>query len=80
MKIKATQLYGWDTEPVDERPSEFMPSSGYSAVSGFYSTAQSARQPPTRSRLAFAGLILAVLTVLAVGTFALARFASLLHR
>jgi len=80
MKIKATQLYGWDSEPVDERPSEFMSSTGCSTVSGYYSTAQATRQPPRRSRLAFASLILVVLTVLAVGTLALASLASLLHR
>lgn len=80
MKFKTTQLYGWDSEPVDERPSEFMSSTGYATVSGWHSTAQATRQPPPRSRLAIASLILVVLTVLALGIFALAGLASLLHR
>ena len=35
--IKLTQLFGWDNEPVDERPSEFMPSrlSEFSAFGEF---------------------------------------------
>ena len=34
--FKDTQVYGWDAEPVDERPSEFVQSTGYSALSGYY--------------------------------------------
>ena len=80
MNFKTTQLYGWDSEPVDERPSEFMSTMGYSTVSGRYSTAQATRQAPRRSRLAIASLILVVLAVLALGAFALAGLAALLHR
>jgi hypothetical protein len=31
-----THVFGWDEEPADERPSEFMPSSGYSVLSGYH--------------------------------------------
>lgn len=31
-----THTYGWDEEPADERPSEFMPTTGYSALSGYH--------------------------------------------
>lgn len=35
--FKDTQVYDWDLEPKDERPSEFAPSTtGYSLHSGFY--------------------------------------------
>ncbi|MFT3955507.1 MAG: hypothetical protein QM722_14275 [Piscinibacter sp.] len=35
--FKDTQVYDWETEPKDERPSEFAPSTtGYSLHSGFY--------------------------------------------
>ena len=35
--IKASQLFGWEQEPADERPSEFMPSrlSGFAELSGY---------------------------------------------
>ncbi|WP_341887326.1 hypothetical protein [Variovorax sp. YR752] len=37
--FKDTQVYDWDLEPKDERPSEFAPSTtGYSLHSGFYVT------------------------------------------
>jgi len=79
MKIKSTHIYDWDSEPVDERPSEFMSSSGYSAVSGFYSTASAARQAPRRAGFGFGAVLLVALAVLALGAFALAKIATLLH-
>lgn len=49
--IKKSQLFGWDQEPVDERPSEFMHSTSYGTLSdartlGVESPAQAA--PPNR--------------------------------
>jgi hypothetical protein len=35
-EFKATQLFDWENEPVGERPSEFMPSTGYSVLSGYH--------------------------------------------
>lgn len=34
--FKDTQVFDWEVEPHDERPSEFAQSTGYSALSGFY--------------------------------------------
>jgi hypothetical protein len=34
--IKTSQLFGWEQEPVDERPSEFMPSTGFGTLSGYH--------------------------------------------
>jgi len=79
MKIKSTHIYDWDSEPVDERPSEFMSSSGYSSVTGFYSTASSARQAPRRAGFGFGAVLLVALAVLALGAFVLARISTLLH-
>ena len=79
MKIKATQIYDWDAEPVDERPSEFMHSGGYAAVSRSHSTAQAPRKSPPHARLGFASLLVAVLTVLALGAFAVVKLAPLLR-
>jgi hypothetical protein len=37
-QFKQTQIFDWDAEPSDERPSEFVQSTGYSVLSGYYST------------------------------------------
>ena len=34
--FKDTQIFGWEVEPRDERPSDFVQSTGYSALSGYY--------------------------------------------
>ena len=34
--FKPSQVFGWDNEPIDERPSEFVQSTGYSALSGYH--------------------------------------------
>lgn len=34
--FKPSQLYDWEVEPLDERPSEFAQSTGYRVHSGFY--------------------------------------------
>lgn len=34
--FKTTAVYDWESEPKDERPSEFAPSTGYQLHSGFY--------------------------------------------
>ena len=31
-----SHVYGWDEEPADERPSEFMPSSSFQLLSGYH--------------------------------------------
>ena len=45
--IKRTQLFGWEQEPVDERPSEFMPStlSEFSGLGAFDLTVRAAVSP-----------------------------------
>ena len=54
--IKPSQIFGWEHEPVAERPSEFMPSrlSGFSEFSGlgaFDRQGRNATLPPRRSPL-----------------------------
>lgn len=41
--FKDTQVYDWDAEPKDERPSEFIPSTGFSSLSGYYAMPPDAR-------------------------------------
>ena len=73
--FKDTQVYGWDAEPKDERPSEFIPSTGFSSLSGYYS------MPPDasvyrRARRNRGGLklVLATLFMLALGAAAMIGF------
>jgi hypothetical protein len=78
MKIKPTQIYGWDSEPVDERPSEFM-STGYSHLSGFYPQTEA---PPRRTKpslFGFKSLVLAALAVIGLGAYAIDKLLPLLH-
>ena len=77
MKIKPTQIYGWDTEPVDERPSEFMNSSSWSASSSFHPALPLVRRPA--SRFGFVGVLFAALAMLALGAVAIAKIIPLLR-
>lgn len=78
MKIKPTQIYDWDIEPVDERPSEFMNSASWSSASGFHATPRVLRRPAS-PRFGFTGLLGAALALLALGAVALAKIAPLLR-
>ncbi len=46
--FKETQLFGWDSEPSEQRPSEFAQSTGYSALSGYYAVPESRRKPKAK--------------------------------
>ncbi len=78
MTIKPTQIYDWDTEPVDERPSEFMNSASWSASSSFHPAAAVMRKPPA-SRFGFASVLVATLALLALGAVAIAKIIPLLR-
>lgn len=75
--IKPSQIYDWDTEPVDERPSEFMNSTSWSASSSFHPPTPAARKPS--SRFGFAGVLIVALTLLALGALAMAKIIPLLR-
>jgi hypothetical protein len=77
--IKQTQIYGWDEEPVDERPSEFQ-STGYSGLSGYHSAHDLRRTSHRRSRFGFKSLIAFCGVILALGVWALITLAPLLRR
>jgi len=79
MKLKSSQIYGWDEEPVDERPSEFSSTTGYSVLSGYHPMNDPMRQRQARSRFGFKTLVFACVTVLALGGFALVKLAPLLR-
>lgn len=79
MKIKSTQIYDWDTEPVDERPSEFMAHSGFSSASGFHAASTLTRPAPVRPQFGMAVLLAAALAVLALGALVIAKLVPLLR-
>ena len=79
--FKESQLYSWDAEPVDERPSEFMHSTGYATLSGYPSNFDATRRrvPARRSHSGLIGMLAFVLCVVAAGGWAIVHFAPLLR-
>lgn len=79
MKIKPTQIYSWDSEPVDERPSEFM-STGYSQLSGFYPQAEvPLRRRARPSLFGFKSVLLIAIGLIGLGAFAIDTLLPLLR-
>ena len=60
-------MFGWETEPKDERPSEFVPSTGYSALSGYYAMPDAAN-PRRPQRGGVLTLLIAGALVVGLGT------------
>jgi len=73
LAFKETQFFDWDTEPKEERPSEFQPT-GFSTASGYYhALGDSAAAPRLRRSSRPNGnttLIIGLLAVIAAGTVA----------
>jgi hypothetical protein len=79
-QFKQSQLYGWDNEPVDERPSEFMPSTGYATLSGYHSALDARRTRRHRgSRAGIAAVLVFALLAIVAGGWAIVKFAPLLR-
>ncbi len=71
--FKQTQLIGWESEPSEQRSSEFVPSTGYSALSGRYTVHEPRHKPKNKgasSLLVVTGLIV---SLGAVGMYWLAQ-------
>ena len=67
--FKDTQVFGWETEPAPERPSEFVPTTGFSSLSGYYAMppAKVHRRGSRRSALTTWMLAAAVLGIAMFG-------------
>lgn len=77
--FKQSQLFGWDSEPVDERPSEFM-STGYSSLSGYHGIADAPHhRRRSSSRFGFKSMLAFSIAMIAAGGYALVKLAPLLH-
>src|SRR5213592_4126559 len=74
-------VFGWDAEPADERPSEFAPTTGYSAFSGYHQPTSLNRR--VAKRQARSGSLVRVATVfvviLGVAAFVMYGLARMLH-
>ena len=85
MAKKDFHVFGWDDEPADERPSEFVPSTGYgSSLSGYYhSTLDPAFESRRKRRPQSSGggwqFLLVILGLLCLGGYLIYRFAHVHH-
>lgn len=73
---KDTQVFDWEVEPLDERPSAFSQSTGYSLLSGYH--VEPVRESQRRRRSALPALVSAGLVVV-LGAAAMVGFVRLLH-
>ena len=76
--FKDTQVFDWDAEPKDERPSEFIPSTGFSSLSGYYAMPPDARVYRKRRGSSGRGLLLGIALVVTMGAAALVGLLHLL--
>ena len=68
-----TRLFDWDTEPKEERPSEFH-STGFTTASGYYRSLTERRDHPVRRRSGNSGpnlLVVAIAAAILIGGAAL---------
>lgn len=79
--FKQTQVFGWETEPKDERPSEFVPSTGFSSLSGYYAMPDRLGHPaPPRRKARMGTGLVAAIFVVAIGALGLWGLVHYLHR
>jgi hypothetical protein len=79
--FKATQVFDWESEPSDERPTDFGKSTGFSALSGYYIAPEAhmvRRRQQQQHRSGVAKLAAASLMILGLATVALWEMAHLL--
>lgn len=74
---RQTHVYGWEEEPADERPSEFLPTTGLSALSGYHFPAGlNARTARRRgSRFGLASVLTVFVLLLVLSGFVMYRLA-----
>jgi len=77
--FKESQLYNWDSEPVDERPSEFMHSTGYAALSGYHSFEARPRAPRRSGHSGLVAVLVFALIIIAIGGWAILKFGPMLR-
>ena len=79
--FKESQVYGWEAEPVDERPSEFMASGGYSVLTSDQRLDAAIRKRHARARVGLGGTLAFLVILFALGGYAaIALLPMLVHR
>ncbi|MEO8153243.1 MAG: hypothetical protein ABI605_09265 [Rhizobacter sp.] len=79
--FKTTQIFDWESEPTDERPTDFSGSTGFSALSGYYVAPEAhiARQRrQQRHRIGLAKLVIVSLTIMVIASAAMVQMVHLL--
>ena len=77
--IKPTQIFKWEDEPAEERPSEFRSTSTHATLSGYHPLNDPLRARHAAPRVGFKSLLAVCGVLLALGAYALSRLAPLLH-
>ncbi len=72
--LKKTQVFDWETEPADERPSEFVQSTGYSVLSGFHAAPPTRASTRQRSSGGINMLVVSAGVIIGIGALALVGF------
>lgn len=75
-------VFGWDEEPSDERPSEFAPTTGYSALSGYHQPMDLSRRIAHRQSRAAVGvrrMALVFIAIVGAAGFAMYMFAKVMN-
>ena len=77
--IKPTQIFKWEDEPAEERPSEFRSTSTHATLSGYHPLNDPLRARHAAPRFGFKSLVTVCVALLVLGAYALAHLASLLR-
>lgn len=79
--FKSTQIFDWDSEPSDERPTDFGRSTGFSALSGYHMVPEPSRLADRRRRefrKGVAKLVVASALILGISIVAMYEMVNLL--
>ena len=79
--FKSTQIFDWDSEPSDERPTDFGRSTGFSALSGYHMLPEPSRLAERRRRefrKGVAKLVVASAAILGISIVAMYEMVNLL--
>jgi hypothetical protein len=78
--FKQSQIYGWESEPADERPSAFTHSTTHAPTSGYHDPGAARRAALRRpARFGAKSLLAFSMAVLVLGAYGLLKLAPLLH-
>ena len=77
--FKESQVFHWDSEPADERRSEFMQSTGYATLSGYHSSDSRHLARQRSGRFGLTRLFVFALVFIALGGWAIVNIVPMLR-